>query len=738
MGWASGFEAGTKIGKSWVDTYRDTERRRELERAQAEINGAKTPSSIAYSPEQGENLRKLSEQGYTFEPELGPNRVPTGAYNIYSPTVNKGSSNNKNSGSYAGDGTPPINANNNNNTVPNQTYASGGLYSDAKANIFATPSAGTFNSAGMYVPPVPYNQQNIPSWAAAAGSRADPNVISAGLIKTGPGRADVVAPIDVATLDVPKSTTVESLGGGESAGGDFYGRSFPEERGLQPLSKQQRDAMLLERYADIIAKDDPVRAAQLRLSAAQEARSQAQFDSSQTLTGLQIARETRTGNRQAGLDQALKSISDDVSLSADARQKAVATAIEQFEGPAAAQEFLNKGTSAKINETTLSSAQRILKEGELKDKFNAEVAKQRAANPNYGYKEMQQLATTMGLPLDLQDSYVAAMANINKNSITMLRQEVESKFAKFTNFRQAIAEFNTNDKLDPDTDLKERAGPDGSIVIDLVDKKGNVLQKDMYTFRNAGEALSGLYQAATNPAQMGDWVAQSELRNAEVGLKKGQTKYYERGGRYGSGGGLSSGGSDSDLKRADTYGKLAASYQKQLEGVDEKLRELGTRSSPKDVLERDALTRRKNDLQVKIDNATDKAEQYAGGGLQRDGGVPVPKYDTKTWYPETDGKTESRYTGKGDINDRANWENRPISAAPAAAAKPAAPAGNKKNGVVDVTNDPVLKSLRESVAKLDPNNPADSAKMIAYGTAKNERIAELQKRYGALSELKTD
>ena len=383
MGWASGFEAGTRMGKSWIDTYRESERRREIEAAQKEVSSAKTPSNIAYTPEQGENLRGLSQQGYQFEPEYGPNGVPTGAYNIYNPAV----TGNVGGGGGGGGGglsstVSPVNAN-----IP----AGQAVGASASEPVIGTSAGGPYANAGVFVDP----SQQVTN------------------VRTGLG--PVTEKLAVGTVNIPRSSDVEP------SGGERYGRAFPEEQGLQPLSKQQRDSMLLERYADIIAKDDPVRAAQLRLSAAQEARSQTQFEGAQKLQGLQISRETRAETKESGLDAALKSISDDVALTADQRQKAITAAIGQYKGPEAALEFTNKGTSAKLNEASLASVTRTLEEGKLKDRFNAAVLEQRAANPNFGTKDMLKLATDMGLPLDVQDSYAAAMANINKNSITIFK-----------------------------------------------------------------------------------------------------------------------------------------------------------------------------------------------------------------------------------------------------------------------------------------------------------------------------
>jgi hypothetical protein len=64
MGWASGFQAGTQMAKSWLDTYREAEERRKLQ----EIEKAAPETGIGYTAEQGQELTNIAN---AINPETG-------------------------------------------------------------------------------------------------------------------------------------------------------------------------------------------------------------------------------------------------------------------------------------------------------------------------------------------------------------------------------------------------------------------------------------------------------------------------------------------------------------------------------------------------------------------------------------------------------------------------------------------------------------------------------------------
>lgn len=79
----------------------------------------------------------------------------------------------------------------------------------------------------------------------------------------------------------------------------------------------------------------------------------------------------------------------------------------------------------------------------------------------------------------------------------------------------------------------------------------------------------------------------------------------------------------------------------------------------------------------------------------------------------------------------------PQQPAPPPSAPAAAPA-RADNGVADVRDDPVITTLRKSLAQIDGNDPRNVDIMMKLGTALNARIAQLQKTHGPGTKLITD
>jgi hypothetical protein len=82
------------------------------------------------------------------------------------------------------------------------------------------------------------------------------------------------------------------------------------------------------------------------------------------------------------------------------------------------------------------------------------------------------------------------------------------------------------------------------------------------------------------------------------------------------------------------------------------------------------------------------------------------------------------------------------AAAPRAAARGVAkptPAATASGASVDMRADPTLQALNEGAAKLSgKTDPASVQQLMALGTAKNARIAQLQKQYGAMTNFITE
>lgn len=88
-------------------------------------------------------------------------------------------------------------------------------------------------------------------------------------------------------------------------------------------------------------------------------------------------------------------------------------------------------------------------------------------------------------------------------------------------------------------------------------------------------------------------------------------------------------------------------------------------------------------------------------------------------------------------------------AASMGAPAPASPAPTPANGLnvhapiarsfdVDLRNDPTISTLQNALSGLDKNDAANTQKIMAYGTAINNRKQQLQEQYGRMTKLNFD
>ena len=259
MGWASGFQAGTSMAKQWLDTYNEAERRRQFEGIQ------KAKEFEQYTPQQGEQLRGLSEQvdefgrpRYQFEIDPGSTqyRVREIAYPQARPDI---------------EGYSPTWLGQETGIAPQQ---------GAEVSTYAVPSVGLDTRTvldaqlpGYTRDTTPVNQGLgfYPSMGTEAASIA-PQAYE-GLTTSAPEYSPdlrISRPDDSAAY---RGLTREMGEAQNFAPGqvNYLGKSYAPG-GLTP---EVRRAAQLEAYADVIARDNPLEAERLRSMAAQEKRAQA-------------------------------------------------------------------------------------------------------------------------------------------------------------------------------------------------------------------------------------------------------------------------------------------------------------------------------------------------------------------------------------------------------------------------------------------------------------------------------
>lgn len=258
MGWASGFQAGTSMAKQWLDTYNEAERRRQFEAIQ------KAKEFEQYTPQQGEQLRGLSEQvdeqgrpRYQFEIDPGSTqyRVREIMYPQERPEI--------------------------------EGYSPTWLGRD----MGPAPQQG----AEVYTSPVPMDGLDVRTVldSNAPGYTRDATPINRGLgfyPAMGAEAADT-APrsyTDLTTNAPEYSPDLRISRPDDSAAYRGLTREMGEAQNFAPgqvnylgktyapggLTPEVRRAAQLEAYADVIARDNPLEAERLRIMASQEKRAQ--------------------------------------------------------------------------------------------------------------------------------------------------------------------------------------------------------------------------------------------------------------------------------------------------------------------------------------------------------------------------------------------------------------------------------------------------------------------------------
>jgi len=315
MGWAAGFQAGTNMARSWIDTYN------QAKLAAANQRVANANQQFQFTQAEGDRLRELEAQGYSFEfdpvkrqyvatppsglmvgqrPEilgytpslggegyddrvargLGMEPQPTGysrAQAVPSPDLQE---------QYIG-GEPPYRG----VVVPDAAGSSGEAY----ATGLAAPNRLRPVAYGGV--PVDYSADNRPAPTAGSAYGGD--------LPVPPGTPESSGPLPIyrpEDTEVYKGLT-RQMAAPERIGPTsttFLGREY-----AGGLTKSQEDVARMNAYADIMAANgDPAGAQRMRMAAAQEQRSQESHALQTEAAQLQLS-ETKRGIKQREASQQL-------------------------------------------------------------------------------------------------------------------------------------------------------------------------------------------------------------------------------------------------------------------------------------------------------------------------------------------------------------------------------------------------------------------------------------------------
>ena len=572
MGWASGFQAGSSMAKQWLDTYEKANRKRLFEEAQKDVAFQK------YSPEQAAQMRAESE----MKDEYGNP--------LYEFTIEPGST----------------------------TYT-------RRALSYPTPSTTTegLSFGAPEEPRVPLStayavpQEHRPYSADLAGETYyAPTETPRGLSTPEYG---ISRPIESRMVSPEETAAYRGLTTmrGEPTAMTPELTQYLGQTVKGGLTKDMQQAMLLNRYADIISREDPVEGLRLKTMAAQEARAAQGFEIQQKLANLQVKAAERGEKFSAAEDKLIQDL--------------------------------------KTRPELLS--------GNLNNLF-----------------------TSYGIPIERGYKLVEAYNGIESGSINRSINQVKKAFLDSRGNLDTFLEKTLSDKdYDPNSHMVKRRGPNGGIIIDVVEtlpngKAGRVLSS-LPESANDAEAMDNIFNTLTNPGNVAATQLKNEKARQEIAYMKQHGQYFADVGeayRTGMRGGGGRDRTESDIStRINSITSALKENRETIKDIDDQLEKLGGRKDQASQQKREALTKQRNDINAESDALREEHSQLrnerskyggSGGGLSKQPTRMYQAGDVETYTdPKTGEQVKVRF--KGGENKQENWEVITGESTPTAPAK---------------------------------------------------------------------
>lgn len=683
MGWASGFQAGSTMAKQWLDTYRDAERRSQFEGIQ------KAKEFEQYTPQQGEQMRGLSEQvdsegRQKYQFEIDPGSTQYRVREIIYPQAR-----------------PDI-----------EGYSPSWLGRDT--------GLAPQQSAEVSTSPVPMDGLDVRTVldSNAPGYERDRTPIRSGLgfyPAMGAEAADTAprAYTDLTASGPEYSPDLRISRPDDSAAYRGLTREMGEAQNFAPgqvnylgksyapggLTPEVRRAAQLEAYADVIARDNPLEAERLRSMAAQEkraqageGRAQAQEDRAQKEFKVsQAIREMDLEDRET-VNKALPVVQDMLAKNPNMPMSEVVNQMTQ----------LGVKPDAVLKVATAYSG---LREASVKDTdrrveqaFKENPTLDSLVNFSKSDKDFDPLHNWQVRNVDgkiVIDTVLTAdpskvisstpafsdereamgyLYNQSKNPGQLVEwtQNIELNRAKIENQR-AEAKYRTS--VAGAYDRGEKASRSGTPT-GLQERRA--LNAELSTLSNRQEMLQKELREARSPEERESINNQLKtVRRSIAGIEREMTPYY----------GASGGAGGPVIKAGEPF-----------EGPDGKLY----------TIDKDMP---KSQVTPQIAKPYVEPKSESKSGLKKEEPPKASKSLNQPKPSESSSAALDKY-GRGGESAR----QKPVS----------------------VANDTVLVTINRELAKLGPATPNNVAQVNALQRAKEARVRELQQRYGSMTELITE
>jgi tetratricopeptide (TPR) repeat protein len=180
------------------------------------------------------------------------------------------------------------------------------------------------------------------------------------------------------------------------------------------------------------------------------------------------------------------------------------------------------GLQTRAAEMTVKERERAIEAQQKLDSFEA----WRAENPNVMGSQLKDVARSQfKLNDDQLLKVTSTITGLAENDLKQFQVEMKNAI-KGKDLKGLVELYNTDDRLDPNTDVKVVRGKNGAVTLNFVDKQGNPVSSQ--NFSSEALATAFLNKQATEPDQVAEWLLGIQRTQAAIAAS-------ERSGRPGPG-----------------------------------------------------------------------------------------------------------------------------------------------------------------------------------------------------------
>jgi hypothetical protein len=180
------------------------------------------------------------------------------------------------------------------------------------------------------------------------------------------------------------------------------------------------------------------------------------------------------------------------------------------------------GIQTKAAKMGLAERERAVAAQQKLDSFEA----WRAENPNVMGSQLKDVARSQfKLNDDQLLKVTSTITGLAENDLKQFQLEMKNAI-KGKDLKGLAELYNTDDRLDPNTDLKVVRGKNGAVTLNFVDKQGNPLSSQ--NFSSEALATAFLNKQATEPDQVAEWLLGIRKTEQAIDESKARGENYRR------------------------------------------------------------------------------------------------------------------------------------------------------------------------------------------------------------------